>query len=528
MKFLVSMAPKRLSPRHSPEPRIENPELCCSALILHAAAFSTLKQMMGESDWRPTPSSSVAGSSIYKKEGILVKLGVSPTKENFKSHNFDFASSSASSCYQSHYSVPMKKKLPKVGVMINGEQDTVMSPSTSSSSNSSTMNAIIGGPNGTNVNCDFSTSNSSSSSGFDFKRSDYKRFTLPSIMTTSDTNSEFGEPIQLNQPIDYHLLYADVPAPLGMSVQQKIRRRNYGSVDVGVLEELEDSEIDEACTASPAEKDKFGSVVAAKELRQDARKIQMRIGYHPSVRRVASFTSPTKIELEKQQYQQQRERRGFFGKTLNFIRNKVDGSMSQSTLCPTREEVRSWQERMENLLENKYGCILFGEFLDKEYSRENLDFVLKCREYKKLFQNSKKNQKKIQKLAKDIFDNFLEDGAPQEVNLESTVKAATKKAFKDELEENTFSLAQNKIEQLLDNDKFRRFLKSSTYISLLDTVTKGSQLSIQSANPDVQFTDEVLTTPIAGGNEDTPIAPQNRTLRSSSAIENGSIHTITE
>lgn len=213
---------------------------------------------------------------------------------------------------------------------------------------------------------------------------------------------------------------------------------------------------------------------------------------------------------------------------MNYLRNKVDASASQSTLYPTQEEVRSWQEKMENLLENRYGCILFGEFLDKEYSRENLDFVLKCREYKKLFQHSKKNQKKIQKLAKEIFENFLEDGAPQEVNLESTVKTATKKAFKDELEENTFSLAQNKIEQLLDNDKYRRFLKSSTYINLTDAVAKGSQLSIQSATPDVQYTEESLSTPVAVTNEDTPIAAQNRTLRASSAIENGSIHTIAE
>ena len=42
---MISMAPKRFSPRHSPEPSIENPEVCCSALILHAAAFSTLKQV---------------------------------------------------------------------------------------------------------------------------------------------------------------------------------------------------------------------------------------------------------------------------------------------------------------------------------------------------------------------------------------------------------------------------------------------------------------------------------------------------
>lgn len=124
-----------------------------------------------------------------------------------------------------------------------------------------------------------------------------------------DTNSEFGEPIQLNQPIDYQLLYADAPTPLGMSAQQKIKKRNFGSLDVGVLEELDDdSELDEACTASGLSKDKFGSIVAAKELRHDARKLQIRMG-HPTVRRVASFTSsPTKTELAKQQREQ---RRGF-------------------------------------------------------------------------------------------------------------------------------------------------------------------------------------------------------------------------
>lgn len=203
--------------------------------------------------------------------------------------------------------------------------------------------------------------------------------------------------------------------------------------------------------------------------------------------------------------------------------------MSQSTLYPSHDEVKSWQEKMENLLENKYGCMLFGEFLDKEYSRENLDFVLKCREYKKLFSNSKKNQKKISKLGKEIFENYLEDNASQEVNLESTVKAATKKAYKDGFEENTFSLAQNKIEQLLDNDKYGRFLQSSQYTNLIENISKGSQLSIQSANPDIPHNEDLLTTPLASiHNDETPLAPQSRTLRSASAIENGVIQTIIE
>ena len=104
------------------------------------------------------------------------------------------------------------------------------------------------------------------------------------------------------------MLYADTPNTLGISAQQRVQRRNFGSLDVGVLHEMDDdSELDEACTASELGKDKFGSIVAAKELRHDARKIQMRMGYRPTVRRVASFTaSPTKTELAKQQREQRK------------------------------------------------------------------------------------------------------------------------------------------------------------------------------------------------------------------------------
>lgn len=176
------------------------------------------------------------------------------------------------------------------------------------------------------------------------------------------------------------------------------------------------------------------------------------------------------------------------------------------------------------------GAVLFGEFLAKEYSKENLDFCLKCREYKKLFQNEKKNAKKIARLAKEIDDEFLCDHAPNEVNLEASVKSATRAAKNDVLKSDTFSLAQNKIEQLIANDKYQRFLKSSEYQNLLQSVSLGSQSSIPPTVPEVPFIDsDGSTTPCQTSNDDTPLAPQYRTLRSASALETlGNIATIDE
>lgn len=124
-----------------------------------------------------------------------------------------------------------------------------------------------------------------------------------------DTNSGSREEgTGLNQEIDYHLLYADMPPP--MSVQEKVRRRLVENGGLLREDEFEDdSELDEPCTGAIADdKHKFNRI-AAKEIKHDARKIGMRMNFHPAVRRVASFTSPpTKTELAKQQRE---NRKGF-------------------------------------------------------------------------------------------------------------------------------------------------------------------------------------------------------------------------
>lgn len=45
--------------------------------------------------------------------------------------------------------------------------------------------------------------------------------------------------------------------------------------------------------------------------------------------------------------------RGPLGKTLSYLKSKVDIAISTSTLYPTKEECRLWQESFEALLNNK-------------------------------------------------------------------------------------------------------------------------------------------------------------------------------
>uniref|UniRef100_A0A914PYP7 Uncharacterized protein n=1 Tax=Panagrolaimus davidi TaxID=227884 RepID=A0A914PYP7_9BILA len=166
----------KLSSSSSPHHSSSHEDACFSALILQAAAIQTLKEMMGETDWRATTP-----SSINTGQKILSRFA--------EANNFNSKSSAASgsSCYQT--SGIAKKRGSHAGALINGmNANDLSSPSTSSSSsNASTRNAMLinGGRNG---EIDFSTSNSSSStSGLNyFKRgAQYKRATLPSIMTTS-------------------------------------------------------------------------------------------------------------------------------------------------------------------------------------------------------------------------------------------------------------------------------------------------------------------------------------------------------
>uniref|UniRef100_A0A7E4USM7 C2 domain-containing protein n=1 Tax=Panagrellus redivivus TaxID=6233 RepID=A0A7E4USM7_PANRE len=472
-------------------------------------------RMMGEHDWRATPRN--------PRETVLTRLGVSPLKDapNTRSgpisldyipqapptanSNRYYGSSSGSSGYPGP-----KKRTSLTNALINGTD----SPCTSSSGSSGHMV--------NNGMYEFSTSNSSYStnnSGPDFasRGATGKRLTMPSIMTTSDTElPRSADYHQRGHPVDLDLLYADTP----MTYQP----RHLASIDDDTTHECDDDDDSEADDVVDPARMRFDSI-GARELHNDALKVATKIG-HSNVRRVASFTSPpTKNQVAKASQQKERDqRRGFFGKTIKFFRGKgTTSSTSSQIIYPSLEEAKTWALKMEYLLESETGPAFFAPFLSKEFCLENLDFAVKCRQYKKLFRNQKKNKKEILRIGKEIYDEFLADNADRPVNLEASVRNATCAAYKEDLREDTFSLAQTKIEQLLANDKYNRFIQSNFYQDLINHLNGGSTMSVQSAHPELPMSSsDGESTPCATANEETPLAPNQgdrKTLRSVSAVD---------
>uniref|UniRef100_A0A183CAZ4 RGS domain-containing protein n=1 Tax=Globodera pallida TaxID=36090 RepID=A0A183CAZ4_GLOPA len=114
---------------------------------------------------------------------------------------------------------------------------------------------------------------------------------------------------------------------------------------------------------------------------------------------------------------------------------------------------------------NHHGCLLFREFLQSEFSEENLEFWLECEEFKRM----KTGKKSTAQKANQIFDNFVRELAPKEVNLDSQTRLATEAALAMvPLRTEMFTIAQHKIEQLMAKDSYPRFLKSEQYLELLN------------------------------------------------------------
>ncbi|UMM41129.1 hypothetical protein L5515_017525 [Caenorhabditis briggsae] len=171
----------------------------------------------------------------------------------------------------------------------------------------------------------------------------------------------------------------------------------------------------------------------------------------------------------KRRLVQHRPCRGPISRTLSYLRSKMDLALSTSSLYPSREDVRQWEKSFDSLLNNKFGCALFRQFLKKEFSDENMDFWLECEEFKKMKDGKKSTTQK----AIEIYSEFVAEHAPKEVNLDSDTRAATRAAVEAGCKPDTFALAQNRVEQLMSKDSYRRFLRDRLFLDLLESYDTG-------------------------------------------------------
>ena len=69
---------------------------------------------------------------------------------------------------------------------------------------------------------------------------------------------------------------------------------------------------------------------------------------------------------------------------------------------------------------------------------ENLEFWLECEDFKKMKEGKRATLQK----AHAIYDTYVADGAPKEVNLDSATKATTRAALDCDIHIGIFNLAQ--------------------------------------------------------------------------------------
>ncbi|KAL4624692.1 regulator of G-protein signaling 20-like [Arapaima gigas] len=148
--------------------------------------------------------------------------------------------------------------------------------------------------------------------------------------------------------------------------------------------------------------------------------------------------------------------------------------LSQTTrwhICcprPSVEEVRSWGQSFDKLMKCPAGRRAFREFLRTEFSEENMLFWLACED---LHQETNKNA--IEQKANHIYEDYISILSPKEVSLDARVREAINKNMLEPTC-HTFDEAQLQIYTLMQRDSYPRFMNSSSYKTLLQTLSQQS------------------------------------------------------
>ena len=106
------------------------------------------------------------------------------------------------------------------------------------------------------------------------------------------------------------------------------------------------------------------------------------------------------------------------------------------------------------------GTALFRAFLQREHAEENLDFILKVDKYKNM-----DNLQKRQRMAWDLYRDYIAVGAKHELNLDSMSRKVTTLAMITP-HLTTFDTARARIMNLLSNDAYMRFQSWEIYREL--------------------------------------------------------------
>ncbi|XP_004068157.1 regulator of G-protein signaling 4 [Oryzias latipes] len=148
---------------------------------------------------------------------------------------------------------------------------------------------------------------------------------------------------------------------------------------------------------------------------------------------------------------------------------EVKEKTAASKRVPDPSEVEKWKESFSHVMSSETGRTVFTSFLRSEFSQENVDFWIACEDFKK----TPPSQMAVR--AKQIYQQYVEADAPNEVNLD----AAAREKTRQEVEKGSpscFDEAQKLIYTLMEKDSYRRFLKSKLLQDLCPKETGTSRV----------------------------------------------------
>eukprot|EP00064_Thunnus_orientalis_P003383 superscaffoldBa00000274_g3392 len=127
---------------------------------------------------------------------------------------------------------------------------------------------------------------------------------------------------------------------------------------------------------------------------------------------------------------------------------------------PGQQRVKKWGFSLEEALKDPAGRDQFLKFLESEFSSENLRFWLAVQDLKR------RPLQEVSSRAQEIWQEFLAEGAPSSINLDSHSYERTSQNLKDP-GRYSFEDAQEHIFKLMKSDSYARFLRSNIYQDLL-------------------------------------------------------------
>uniref|UniRef100_A0A6Q2XJ99 Regulator of G protein signaling 6 n=1 Tax=Esox lucius TaxID=8010 RepID=A0A6Q2XJ99_ESOLU len=170
-------------------------------------------------------------------------------------------------------------------------------------------------------------------------------------------------------------------------------------------------------------------------------------------------------------------------KEIVFLNTQLDRHcMKMSKVAesndPGQQRVRKWGFSLEETLKDPAGRDQFLKFLESEFSSENLQFWLAVQDLKRL------PLEKVADRAQEIWAEFLAEGAPSSINLDSHSYERTSHNLKDP-GRYSYEDAQDHIYKLMKSDSYTRYLRSSAYQDLLlarkkpETEQQGRRTSLE-------------------------------------------------